>query len=99
MAKTIKMTFTLDDQTAERIDRTARRLGLPKSGVVREAIREYAARAGSLSEDERVRMLEVFDAVVPRVPRGSAAAADREIAAVRQARREGGPRKSSPRSR
>jgi len=32
------MTFTLDDQTAERMDRTARRLGLPKSGVVREAI-------------------------------------------------------------
>jgi len=38
------------------------------SGVVREAVREYAARSGSLGEDERVRMLEVFDAVVPRVP-------------------------------
>ena len=94
MAKTKKMTFTLDDQTAKRIDRTARRLGLPKSRVVREAVREYAARAGSLSEDERVRMLNVFDDVVARVPKGSAAAVDREIAAVRKARQEGGPRKS-----
>jgi len=84
------MTFTLDDATAQRIDRTALRLGMPKSGVVREAIAEYAARVGLLSEGERVRMLEVFDKVVPRIPLRSAKAVDREIAAIRRARREGG---------
>lgn len=35
-------TFTLDQATAERIDRLARRLAVPKSRVVREAVREYA---------------------------------------------------------
>jgi hypothetical protein len=96
MAPTRKMTFTLDDRTAERIDRTAQRLGVSKSGVVREAVREYAARAGSLSEGERLRLLEVFDTVISRIPLRPAAAADREIAAVRRARREGGRRTRAP---
>jgi hypothetical protein len=99
MAQTLKMTFTLDERTAERIDRTAQRLGVSKSGVVREAVREYAARAGSLSEGERLRLLDVFDAVVSRIPLRPAAAADREIAAVRRARREGGRRTRARRSR
>jgi metal-responsive CopG/Arc/MetJ family transcriptional regulator len=99
MAQTIKMTFTLDERTAERIDRTAQRLGVSKSGVVREAVREYAARAGSLSEEERLRLLDVFDAVVSRIPRRPAEAVDREIAAVRRARREGGRRPEARRSR
>jgi hypothetical protein len=99
MAQSIKMTFTLDERTAERIDRTAQRLGVSKSGVVREAVREYAARAGSLSESERLRLLDVFDAVVSRIPRRPAETVDREIAAVRGARREGGRRPEAPRSR
>jgi len=92
MAHTVKMTFTLDSGTVDRIDRTALRLGIPKSGVVREAVAEYAARAGRLSEGERVRMLKVFDAAVARIPKGAATAADREIAAIRRARRQGGRR-------
>jgi Ribbon-helix-helix protein, copG family len=99
MARTVKMTFTLDDRTAERIDRTAERLGIPKSGVVREAVREYAARAGSLSEGERLRLLDVFDTVVGRIPRRPAAAVDREIAAVRRARSQGGRRTPGRRPR
>lgn len=102
MARHVKMTFTLDERTVERIDRTAERLGIPKSGVVREAVREYAARAGSLSEGERLRLLDVFDTVVgriPRRPRRTAEAVDREIAALRRARREGGRRTLGRRSR
>ena len=37
-----KVTFTFDDGTVARIDRTAQRLGMSKSRVVREAVREYA---------------------------------------------------------
>ncbi len=85
-----KMTFTLDAETVARIDRTAARLGTSKSGVVREAVREYAARVGRLSDDERRRLLATFDEVVARIPRRAAAATDREIAAVRVARRGGG---------
>jgi len=87
------MTFTLDERTAERIARTAQRLGLSKSGVVREAVREYAARIGSLGEGERLRLLEIFDTVVARIPAGPATEVDREITAVRRARREGGRRR------
>jgi len=99
MARTVKVTFTLDAQTVERIGRTAERLRIPKSGVVREAVREYAARAGRLSEGERLRLLEAFDTLVPRIPRRPAQAVDREIAALRLARREGGRKTPAPRPR
>lgn len=89
-----KMTFTLDAETAARIERIAARLGASKSGVVREAVREYALQVGRLSDDERGRLLAAFDDLVPSIPRRPAAAADREIAEVRAARRRGGRRSS-----
>jgi predicted nucleic acid-binding protein len=54
MADTVKMTFTLDAGTAERIDRSAQRLAMSKSGGVREAIREYALRIGHLSAGREI---------------------------------------------
>jgi hypothetical protein len=99
MARTVKMTFTLDDDTATRIDRTALRLGIPKSAVVREAVAEYAARAGRLSEQERRRMLKAFDDVVERIPLRSVKSADAELAAIRRARRQGGRRHPSSTSK
>ena len=95
MARTLKMTFTLDEDTATRIDRTALRLGIPKSAVVREAVAEYAARAGRLSEQERRRMLKVFDDVVEHIPLRPVKTADAELVAVRRARRQGGRRSTS----
>jgi len=95
MARTLKMTFTLDEDTATRIDRTALRLGIPKSAVVREAVAEYAARAGRLSDQERRRMLKVFDDVVERIPLRQVKTADAELVAVRRARRQGGRRTTS----
>ena len=95
MARAIKMTFTLDQGTADRIDRTAERLGIPKSGVVREAVAEYAARAGHVNEGERLRMLRVFGAALSGIPRQSSKATDRELATIRSARRQGG-RRTSP---
>lgn len=92
MARALKMTFTLDGNTADQIARTATRLGLPKSGVVREAVAEFAARADRLTERERLRMLAVFDELLPRIPRRSAKQTDAEIAAVGRARRTGGRR-------
>lgn len=92
MAKTTKVTFTLDARTVERIAQTAKRLGVPKSGVVREAVAEYAARAGRLTEAERLRALKVFDEVLSAIPRRPAAAVDRELAELRRARRAGGRR-------
>ena len=99
MAHTVKMTFTLDDDTVRRIDRTALRLDIPKSAVVREAVAEYAARAGRLSEQERRRMLKVFDDVIERIPLRQAKTTDAELAAIRRARRQGGRRTASSTSK
>jgi hypothetical protein len=88
----VKKTFVLDEPTASQLKRAAARLAKPQSEVVRLAIRDYADRIGTLSERERLQALSVFDALVPRIPRGTTAAVDRELAAIRAARREGGRR-------
>ena len=88
----VKMTFTLDDETVAALKQTAQRLARPRSAVVREAIREYGARAGRLSEDERRRMLHAIDVVVATPPTRPRAAVERELADLRRARRGGGRR-------
>jgi predicted transcriptional regulator len=88
----VKMTFTLDDETVAALRQAAGRLAKPQSVIVREAIREYGARAGRLGEDERRRMLRSIDAVLAQPPTRTRAAVDRELRDVRAARRRGGRR-------
>src|SRR6266480_1710244 len=83
----VKVTFTLDETTVERLRRTAARVRRPQSQVVREAIKDYADRVGKLSEEERVRLLKVFDTVVRAIPRRPAARVDAELRVIRSARR------------
>jgi len=89
---TIKMTFSLDELTAARLNDTAASLHKPKSEIVREAILDYAVRAGRLTEAERRRLLGVFDELVPAIPLGPEDEVDEELAEVRRARRTGGRR-------
>ncbi|HVT04507.1 MAG TPA: ribbon-helix-helix protein, CopG family [Thermoanaerobaculia bacterium] len=89
-----KVTFTLDDQTVRRIDAAASRLNRPKSQIVREAVAEYHAHVGKLSESERLQKLEALDRLLPTVPIRSTKSVHREIADIRLARRAGGRRKS-----
>jgi hypothetical protein len=93
-----KVTFTVDDATIARLQDAAVRLALPKSEVVREAIHEFHDRIGRLSERERVRMLRIFDEVVPQIPSRDVREVDRELKALRQARRSGGRMSRSARS-
>jgi metal-responsive CopG/Arc/MetJ family transcriptional regulator len=86
------MTFTLDEKTVAALEQAAQRLARPRSAIVREAIREYGARAGRLSEEERRRMLRAIDAVLSRPPTRARAAVDRELLDLRRARRGGGRR-------
>ena len=88
----VKMTFSLDDETVQRLRATAERLGRPQSQVVREAVTEYAARSGRLSDSERVALLRVFDRVVPAIPPRPAAQVDAELRALRASRQAGGRR-------
>ncbi len=89
---TTKVTFTLDEAAIARLQEASARLALPKSEIVREAILEFYDRIGRLSERERQGMLRAFDELVPKIPARPAAAVDRELDAVRQARRAGGRR-------
>jgi predicted DNA-binding protein len=89
---TVKVTFTLDESTVARLGDAAHRLAKAKSAVVREAIEDYHERIGQLSERERVRMLRVFDELVPRIPARPLAEVDKELRAIRAARRAGGRR-------
>lgn len=98
MAK-VKVTFTLDESSVEMLERTAERVGKPKSQVVREAIRDYHERSGRLSEKERSHMLKTFDGLMKRIPSRSARAVDKELEQIRTARRSGGRGSGEPRPR
>lgn len=91
----VKMTFTLDDATVARLRRSAERTAKPQSQIIREAVGEYADRLGRLSDAERRRMLDVFDALVPAIPARSARETAAEVRAIRGARRAGGRRRRS----
>jgi predicted transcriptional regulator len=94
----VKVTFTLDVETVRRLKETAERLRKPQSLVVREAVAEYSAAAGRLSEAERRAKLETFDRLVARVPARSARDVDSELRGIRAARRRGGRRSPQPRT-
>jgi predicted DNA-binding protein len=83
----VKVTFTLDEETVARLRRAATRLAKPQSQVVREAIRDYEARNDKLSDEERRRMLEVLDRVLPAVRARTKPDVDTEIKEVRHVRR------------
>lgn len=88
----VKVTFTLDSGTIQRLNIAADRLAIPKSEVVREAIAEFYERLGRLSERERTALLKAFDELVPQIETRSSEEVDQELAEVRRARRSGGRR-------
>lgn len=85
----VKATFTIDEVTAARLAETAERLKRSKSEVVREAILDYSERADRLSERERRRLLNVFDELLPAIPRRAASEVDTELDQLRASRRGG----------
>lgn len=92
----VRVTFSLDEDTVARIRRTAARLRKPQSHVVRDAVADYAARSDRLSDDERRQALAVLERLREARPTRPAAHVDRELRALRAARRAGGRRHPSP---
>lgn len=92
MATTTKVTFTLDADTINRLERASERLSKPKSQVIREAVQDYYERIGRMSESERTRMLRAFDEMIARIPLRPQRDADRELKEIRRTRRSGGRR-------
>ncbi len=85
-----KLTFSLDDDTVEKLRKTATRLRKPQSLVVREAIARYAAQEDRLSDEERDRILKILDGMKTLPPSGPHRDAEREIAEIRRERRASG---------
>ena len=98
MGMATKVTFTVDEATVARLNEASRRLGMPKSQVVRDAILDFYDRIGKLSERERRSALHVLDEFFARPASADSRAVDRELRQLRAARRSGG-RKSGGRSR
>lgn len=90
-----KVTYTFDDETIQRIEQLAGKLGMSRSRVVREAVAEYAAQVERLTGAERDRLLKAMDDLMRHPPTRTAAALDRELAALRAARRGGGRKSPS----
>lgn len=88
----VKVTYSLDEETVERIRRAAARLGKAQSHVVREAVAEYEARVDLLSEGERQTLLAALDEIARAPATRSARAVSRELDLVRTSRRAGGRR-------
>jgi metal-responsive CopG/Arc/MetJ family transcriptional regulator len=88
----VKVTFTLDEKTVAKLDDASRRLSKPKSAVVREALGDYHARIGRLSEQERIRAMRLLSEHLARPPESTQADVDRELKELRAARRGGGRR-------
>jgi hypothetical protein len=88
----VKVTFSVDEETVRTLKATAARLRKPQSLVVREAVAEYAARAGQLTDAERRRMLKQIGVMMKRPPTRPGREADAERRAIRRARHVGGRR-------
>ena len=88
----IKCTFVLDEEAASYLDRTARRLGVPKSQVVREALRVYGEQLGRLSDEERDNALAAFDRAIVKLPERPREEVQAELDEIARARRRAGRR-------
>jgi len=84
-----KVTYTLDDETVERIRRAAQRDQRPKSSVVREAVARYATESERLSADEIREQLRILDAIAETPSTRSARAVDDELRRLAESRRSG----------
>jgi len=85
-----KVTFTLTDDTVRGIERASKRLAIPKSQVVREAIRVYGRQLGRLSEEECEEKLATFEHVIADLGDRPRSEVEGELAEIRAAREDGG---------
>ena len=91
-----KVTYTLDEQTVERVRRMAHRTRKPQSQIVREAVAYYEARDDKLTPEERERMLDILRTLGAQLPARTQEDVDRELGEIRESRRTGYSRPGDP---
>jgi len=89
-----KVTYTLDDETVERVRKLAQRTRKPQSQIVREAVAYYEGREDKLTPEEREQRLGILRELGPRLPSRSDEDVRRELDDLRKARR--GPGRLHP---
>jgi predicted transcriptional regulator len=88
-----KVTVTLSDDAIEALNRTAKRLGKPKSEVVRMALRDFAEHgADRLTPAEIARRKAILERIRGIFPTRPQSETEAELRAIRRARRTGGRR-------
>ena len=92
----VKLTVTVDDETAQRLRKLADRKKKPQSQIVREALAYYDANPPDekTSPEERARLLGVIDAIISRPPDKDPEVTRRELEELRESRR--GPHRLHP---
>ena len=85
----VKVTFTLDDETVQRLRKIAERTKKAQSLVVREAVAHYAAREDKLTPEERDEKLRILDELAAKLPTRPRSEVDRELRELRRSRRTG----------
>jgi predicted transcriptional regulator len=90
----VKVTFTLDEATVDRLNRAAARHQIPKSQVVRDAIADYHAKGDRMSEAERLRKVQFLKEYMAQPPTRTQTEVDRELREIRRSRRTGWQRPS-----
>jgi predicted transcriptional regulator len=82
-----KVTFTLDEETVQKLRKIAQRTKKPQSMVVREAVAEYAAREDKLTPEEQARMLATIAEMRRMPPTRPQAEVEKELRELRLSRR------------
>lgn len=84
----VKLTFSVDEDTARRLRRLAHRTKKPQSLIVREAIARYADSPDDarIPEAERDRQLRIIREMRSRSPNRTAEEADAELRELRESR-------------
>jgi metal-responsive CopG/Arc/MetJ family transcriptional regulator len=90
----VKITVTLDEDTAKQLDIMTARQRKAKSAVLRDAIREHYKQSDRMPEAERLRMIAILEDLAKQPPTRPQAEVDHELADIRESRRLGWSRPS-----
>lgn len=93
----VKVTFTLDDETVDKLRAAAARVKKPQSQVVREAVRDYYERTDKLTPEERDEKLKILREIMAQPATRPQAEVEAELREIRRARRRWGRRRARPR--
>jgi predicted transcriptional regulator len=86
----VKVTFTLDEETIGRLALLSKETRQPKSAVVRDAIERRFAERGRMSAERQAYLLSLIEKWKKEPPLRTESQIEAEVRGIRRARRAGG---------